>query len=287
MERAGRPGSTVAGARAGRTDHTDHTGPEAPMSDPANRAASDAAFAREAAERAIADEANEEDRMTRTRGRRGRTQDPDELHSVRHGGPTDEEELLSLSPFGGDLEKDLAAEAPRRLRGLGPTAYLCGAILLVAGFIGGAQAQRLWGGDSGQAASAAGFPAAGPGGQGLQGLPGSQGSQASNGAQSGTRQRGSAGQGAAGGTAGAADMTLGTVQKVDGNVIYLKTMTGETVKITTNRSTKVQVTADGAVSDLKSGTTVVVRGSTGSGGVAATSISQSGGLPGGGFGPPS
>jgi hypothetical protein len=177
-------------------------------------------------------------------------------------------DLLSTSPFEGDLEAELAARPPRIKPG--PTIYLGAAILAVVGFAGGIQADRSWGGSSGSPAGGAAaqnqFGGARPGG-----------------AQSG-------GPGGTGNTGGAGNMTMGTVQRIAGNTIYLKTADGTTVKVAIDGSTKVKVSKNGTAKDLKSGTSVVVQGSADkSGTVTATTVNEAGapgsagGSAGGGF----
>jgi hypothetical protein len=69
--------------------------------------------------------------------------------------------------------------------------------------------------------------------------------------------------------------TAGTVDRIEGTDIYVKTPDGRTVKVSTSDSTKVRVNKEGALSDLKQGQTVVVQGSAGSDGtVAAQTITQ-------------
>jgi hypothetical protein len=74
-------------------------------------------------------------------------------------------ELLSSSPFEDDLDDALAAARPQRRSPPGPTLYLAAGILLVAGFLGGVQAQKWSSDDSGSPGagrgpgSAAGAPA--------------------------------------------------------------------------------------------------------------------------------
>jgi hypothetical protein len=64
---------------------------------------------------------------------------------------------------------------------------------------------------------------------------------------------------------------------VDGRKIYVETQTGELVVVTTTGDTKVQISEEGAVKDLKPGSTVVVQGKRGEdGSVAATSVNQGG-----------
>jgi cytochrome c-type biogenesis protein CcmE len=69
--------------------------------------------------------------------------------------------------------------------------------------------------------------------------------------------------------------TVGTVEKVEGTDIYVKTPDGRTVKVSTSDATKVRVNKEGALSDLQQGQSVVVLGSAGSDGtVAAQTITQ-------------
>jgi hypothetical protein len=187
----------------------------------------------------------------------------------------DGSDLLSTSPFDGDLEADLAAKPPR-MKLPGPALYLGAGILAVVGFVGGIQADKLWGGNSGSSAGGAASGAAGrTQGGGFQG----------RGLQSGT-----------GGTGSTGNMTTGTVQKVVGKTIYLKTTDGTTIKVTTDGSTKVKVSKSGSAKDLKSGASIVVQGSADKNGtVTATTVnegggsqgtgSQTGGFPNGGAGP--
>jgi len=150
-----------------------------------------------------------------------------------------------------------------RMKLPGPALYLGAGILAVVGFVGGIQADKLWGGNSG---SSAGGAASGAAGRTLGG--GFQG----RGLQSGT-----------GGTGSTGNMTIGTVQKVVGKTIYLKTSDGKTIKITTDGSTRVKVAKSGSAKDLKSGASIVVQGSANKNGtVTATTVSEGGGSQGAG-----
>ncbi len=109
-----------------------------------------------------------------------------------------------------------------------------------------------------------------------------------------TGNGGAAGGGAGGGTntrrfAGAG--AIGTITKVDGNTVYVKTEAGDTVTVTTSSATTVTKSSKAKVSDLATGEVVIVRGDTSNGTTAATTITASpagstpfGGGPGGGFG---
>jgi hypothetical protein len=174
------------------------------------------------------------------------------------------ENLLEVSPFDGDLEAELAAQPARR----GPsklTLVFGAGVVLVAGVFAGIEAQKTFGSPAatsfaagaGNAGAARGGQAGGPGGGG--GFGGQGG-----------------GFGGAGGNA-----TIGTVDRVSGNTIYIKTAQGDAVTVKTTSSTKIQVTQAGKAKDLKVGTSVVVSGDKGTDGtVNATSVSQ-GSPPGG------
>ncbi|MEU9019837.1 hypothetical protein [Actinomadura sp. NPDC048394] len=196
-------------------------------------------------------------------------------------------ELLASSPFDGDLDAELTARPARRSLP-GPTIYLGAGLLLVAGFLGGVQAQKWTSDDSG---SPGGGPAAAGGygrttgrvpggyGGGFAGQPGG-GTGTQPGGGTGTEQGGRGGPGGFGGGFGGGagaggGMTVGTVTKVVGDTLYLRTSDGKTVKVKTSGSTKISVTKDGKLRDLGSGATVIVRGTTGKdGSVTATTVNQ-------------
>lgn len=79
-----------------------------------------------------------------------------------------------------------------------------------------------------------------------------------------------------GGNGGAfGGFTAGTVERVDGTTVYLKTQDGKEVKVTTTGDTTVRLSSDGKVADLQAGQTVAVQGQTGTdGSVAARSITE-------------
>ncbi|MCG5219937.1 hypothetical protein [Streptosporangium sp. KLBMP 9127] len=165
-------------------------------------------------------------------------------------------DILASSPFDGDLDEELAARPERRpISKL--TLGLAAGLLLIAGALGGIQAQKLWGSD-----------VAGPG---LMVQPAGENQRPG---QAGTQGRSSTGRpGATGG------LTTGTVKRVAGKKIYLETMDGTAVTVTTNGQTRIQVTEQGKVADLKPGSTVLVQGEKGGDGtVAATMVSQGGGF---------
>jgi hypothetical protein len=183
--------------------------------------------------------------------------------------PVTAEELLESSPFEGDLDAELAAR-PEGRRMSTATMALCAGVLLVVGMLAGIQAQKAWGspagGQAGPAALLAGGGAqrtgAGPGAGGY--LGGGQG-----------RGQGQQGQGAGNGALG--NVTVGTIKLVDGSKIYLETVAAGVVTVTTTGDTKVQVSKQGKLKDLKPGSTVIVQGErAGDGSVSATSVNQGG-----------
>jgi preprotein translocase subunit YajC len=77
------------------------------------------------------------------------------------------------------------------------------------------------------------------------------------------------------GQGGALRGTIGTIDRVEGTDVYLKTPDGRTVKVSTSDSTRVRVSRDGALSDLEQGQTVAVQGGVnGDGTVTAETITQ-------------
>lgn len=199
--------------------------------------------------------------MSRTRG--------DEPPSA--GAPMEDAELLSDSPFDDDLDTALAAARPQRPSLPGPTLYLAAGILLVAGFLGGVQAQK-WSSDG------SGSPGAGPaaaggygGGRAAGGYGGMPGGGPPGGMPGGTGPGGFTG--GRGGAAG--DITTGTVVKITGSTLYLRTTSGDTVKVATSGTTQVRITEEGTLKDLTSGATVIVRGTKAKDGtVTATTLNK-------------
>ncbi|MEV0352405.1 hypothetical protein AB0H88_42190 [Nonomuraea sp. NPDC050680] len=174
---------------------------------------------------------------------------------------------LDGSPYPEDLDSELAVQPRKPLSKV--TLALIAGVVLVAGVVIGIQAQKALGAPATAAAMQ-------PGGRQLPGGYGQQGRQPGGyGQQPGGRQQMPGGYGQRMGGAGGG--TVGTVEKVEGGKIYVKTMDGSTVTVTTTEATTVQVTKPGKLADLRAGTNVVVRGEKGGdGSVAATSISQGG-----------
>lgn len=72
---------------------------------------------------------------------------------------------------------------------------------------------------------------------------------------------------------------------MDGTTVYLTDANGNTVKVTTGDSTKVQLNKEGKVGDLQPGQSVTVVGTPTDGGYAATQLVEGAGAGGlGGFG---
>lgn len=174
---------------------------------------------------------------------------------------------LDGSPYPEDLDSELAVQPRKPLSKV--TLGLIAGVVLVAGVVIGIQAQKALGAPATAAALQ-------PGGRQLPGGYGQQGRQPGGyGQQPDGRQQMPGGYGQRMGGAGGG--TVGTVEKVESGKIYLKTMDGSTVTVTTTDATTVQVTKPGKLADLQTGTNVVVRGEKGGdGSVAATSISQGG-----------
>lgn len=174
---------------------------------------------------------------------------------VEHGAA--DADLLEVSPFAGDLDTALAARPPRSVKP-SLTVYLGAAVLLVAGFVAGIQADKQWGSGSSSSGAPAGLPSgfarrAGAGGFGGGGTGGAQA------------------QGPGGGA------TVGTVKLVDGTTVYVDTGAGGIVAVRTDGSTKISVTKSGSLKDMSPGSTVVVQGAAGSdGSITARTILEGG-----------
>lgn len=183
-----------------------------------------------------------------------------------------QDDLLSTSPFAGDLTEELKAGPRPRRRPPSLTVILGAGVLLVGGFVGGVQADKHWGANkSANPADLIRRFAATRGGQGGNGRSGGfgggfgQGGSGFSGGGPGAAAQGTQGSGQGGGTSG-------TVKLVDGDIIYVQTSDG-IVRVKTTGSTKVTVAKKATTKALKAGTTVVVRGTPGQDGtVTATSV---------------
>ncbi|MEO3854434.1 hypothetical protein [Acrocarpospora sp. B8E8] len=166
-------------------------------------------------------------------------------------------ELLEKSPYGEDLDSELM-ERPIRAKASKLTVTLAAGVVLMAGVLLGIQAQKIWGPSSTSDRQAL-----------IAGALAGQG----GGLRQGT------GQGQGGGQGGFGNATFGTVKLVDGNKIYVEA-NGATTVVTTNGDTKIQLSKEGKVGDIKPGSTVIVQGERDAdGNVAATTVSE-GGFPG-------
>jgi hypothetical protein len=152
------------------------------------------------------------------------------------------------NPLDQPLEHDLTAELKERKGGFGKTTVILGvAVLAIVAFVGGVFVQKSFG--------AAEIPSRqNAAGRQFQGTPPS-------GAQ---RPNGGFGRG-----------TIGTIDHIEGTTVYVKTQNGEIVKVSTSDTTKVQITSDGKLTDLKDGQQVVVQGQAGADGtVTGETITQ-------------
>jgi hypothetical protein len=155
-----------------------------------------------------------------------------------------------------DLDS-LLAERPSRHGRATSTTVLLAIVLLAAGFLGGLFVGRQTASDDQTVAGPGNFPGSFP-------------------TPSGGAMPGGGGGGG----------TFGTVTRVDGDTLYVKTANGDTVKVVVDSGTTIQVSQEGSLSDISEGSSVFVRGTTSDGELSATSITESD-LGFGGFGGPS
>ena len=143
------------------------------------------------------------------------------------------------NPLDQPLENDISAELEERKAGLGKTTVVLGvAVLAIVAFVGGVFVQKSFGASetpSRQNAAGRQFPGGGTPPSGVN------------------RQGGGRG-------------TVGTIDHVDGTTVYVKTQNGQVVKVSTSDSTKVEISSEGELADLKAGQQVVVQGQAGSDG---------------------
>jgi hypothetical protein len=175
------------------------------------------------------------------------------------------EDVLSSPPPVRDLGSVLA-ERPRNGRLPTSTAVLVAIVLLAVGFLGGLLVGRSTASGNQTSAARGGFPGGFPTPSG--GVPGG-----------------------AGGTSGAGGgIASGTVTRVDGDTLYVKTADGKTVKVVVSSDTTISVSKEGTLADISKGSTVFVRGTSSNGALSATTIMegdfQLGFLGGPGFGSP-
>ncbi|GHG14919.1 MULTISPECIES: hypothetical protein [Amycolatopsis] len=158
------------------------------------------------------------------------------------------EEIVASPAVDGDLNAEMRHAAKPFSR---TTLVLAGLVVLAIAFGGGAWTHAAFGSSTPTRPS---------------------GTAGGNQARTGGQQAGAGQQG--GGFRGGRG-TTGTVDRVDGTTVYVKTAQGDDVKVSTSDSTTVGVTQQGKLSDLKPGATVVVQGQAGDDGtVAAQAITQ-------------
>ncbi|MEV4354908.1 hypothetical protein ACIHFD_30650 [Nonomuraea sp. NPDC051941] len=171
-------------------------------------------------------------------------------------------QLDDSSPYPDDLKEELAVQPRKGASKL--TLALAAGVVLVAGILIGIQAANLFGSPAASAAGAQQRPMGGGYGQQQGGFGQQRGGSGQPPGYGGGQRMGGGGGG-----------TIGTVEKVEGGKVYVKTMDGSTVTVATDDQTTVQISKPGKVTDLQTGTTVVVRGRQGGdGSVTATSITQ-------------
>lgn len=158
-----------------------------------------------------------------------------------------------MNPLDQPLDSgDIATELKERRSGPGKTTIVLGvAVLAVVAFVGGVFVQKSFGATEALTRQ----------NQARQ-FPGNGNGTPPSGAQN--RANGGFGRG-----------TAGTIDHVDGTTVYVKTQNGEIVKVSTSDTTKVQITSDGKLTDLKAGQQVVVQGQPGEDGtVTAQTVTQ-------------
>ncbi|WFF02705.1 DUF5666 domain-containing protein [Micromonospora sp. WMMD964] len=171
----------------------------------------------------------------------------------------DEPPAAPTRPADRDLTAALAAAAPRRWWNRG-TVVLAAMLLVLGGFVGGAQAQKRWG----ETPTAARTSRSG-------GLPGGLPSAFPGGGS------GRSGSGTEASPAAAGSATTGKVKLVDGGVLYLETADGGVVTVRTNGNTAVRTSQATELAELKAGQTVSVQGArTADGTVTATAVTATG-----------
>jgi hypothetical protein len=175
-----------------------------------------------------------------------------------HERPTTVYDDPDMELYDEEPAETLPARPRRRL--LTPvTGGLLAVVLVAGGFIGGVQVQKHQAGGSG-------------GGAG-NGLPAAFAARLAQGGGAATGAGGATAGAGAGRTSGAAAGTTGTVANIKGSTLYVTSAGGTTVKVKTNDNSKVTRNASSSVARVHPGDTVVIQGSTASGGtVTASSI---------------
>lgn len=166
--------------------------------------------------------------------------------------------MLSTPPSGlGDDQRLVSPPSPKGTWALPKAAVIIGAILLLAiGFVGGIFVGKVTAGSS---------------------TPERQQGNYQQGGRTGMMPSGAPGAGSGG--------TAGTITGISGNTITITTRAGTTKTIAVSSTTTIKVLKAGGLSDLATGDTITVAGSTSNDTVDATSITE-GGLTGFGGGMP-
>ena len=207
--------------------------------------------------------------------------------------PAAQVELLGTPPDARDITAELAAPPRRKLPWL--SLALAGGVLAAAAFSGGVWYQQNHGttkqatpgGTQQRAAGQAGGFGGYAGGGAAGGYGGAAGTGRGAAGQAGGTGQAAGGTGQAAGGAGqaaGAGFTRGTVKVVDGTTVYLTDASGNTVKVTTGDSTKVQLNKEGKVGDLQPGQSVTVVGTPDASGAYAATQLVEGAAATGGFG---
>jgi hypothetical protein len=145
-------------------------------------------------------------------------------------------EHVISTPVDGNLDQELT----QAKRGLSKVTIGLGVVVLaLVAFFGGVWTHSAIAGGS---TTAAATPQRNGGGQG--------------GVRIGPGGQGAPGQGGAGFRGG----TAGTIDRIEGNTIYVKMPDGSEVKVSTSDTTKVETAVEGKMSDLTPGSSVLVQG---------------------------
>jgi hypothetical protein len=196
---------------------------------------------------------------------------------VSDPGPEPETAQLDIHPE--DPDDDWSgAHARSGFRLHTPTAVLLGLLVLAGGFWGGAMAEKHHSPSSSASSTLSALAsrvAAARSASSASGAGSGAGAGFAGGAGAGAGGGGSNGGAGAGGSGGGrlAAATAGIVTGVQGNILYVTNASGNLVKVNVGPSATVTRTSKSSLAGLQTGDTVVVQGSTASGGtVDATSV---------------
>ena len=159
----------------------------------------------------------------------------------------------SPTPSGDDPDAWPASGPARGLRVRLPIAIAALVVVGLVGAAGGAAMKK-----SSSSATQSGAIAIGRARFGANGAPGANGATGAN--------------GAAGANAPGGGGVFGTVSKLEGNTVTITQRDGSTATVVVPSGTTITKTVNGSLSDLTSGTSVVVRGTTAGGKTTAQDI---------------